>query len=95
MSARAPAPSSPLLAPSNIRAWMLATPFTQCAMWSSYVDHMLGSLSAVAPTGAAPTEEDIVWLRQLDADSDNSAWVVCNRLDPGAVPFTRNDMGFL
>lgn len=86
---------SPLLAPSNIRAWMLATPFTQCTEWSSYVEHMLRSLAAVAPSGPTPAEEDVVWLREVDADSENAAWVVCNRLDPCAVPFTRNDMIFV
>lgn len=87
--------SSPLLAPSNIRAWMLATPFTQCAEWSSYVDHMLRTLAAVALPAAVTTDDDVVWLRRIDADTDNAAWIACNRLDPGAVLFTRNDMGFI
>lgn len=28
-----------------------------------------------------------VYLKEIDAGTDNACWVACNRLDPGAVPF--------
>lgn len=82
-----------LLAVSNVRAWMLATPFTQCVEWSSYVDHMLEALAASAPS-SDPTDAEVVWLRQIDAGSDNECWVVCSQLDAGATPFSRNQVLF-
>lgn len=29
----------------------------------------------------------IIWLREIDAETDNSCWVVCANGDPGAVAF--------
>jgi len=29
----------------------------------------------------------VVYLREIDSGTDNACWVVCNRIDPGAVPF--------
>lgn len=31
---------------------------------------------------------EIVWLREVDAGTDNACWVVCARGDPGAVAHT-------
>lgn len=33
-------------------------------------------------------EKVIVYLREIDADTDNACWVVCAKGDPGAVAFT-------
>jgi hypothetical protein len=33
-----------------------------------------------------PTE-DVIYLRPIDEGTDNECWVVCNRVDPGAIPF--------
>ena len=30
----------------------------------------------------------IVYLREVDGDTDNAAWVVCAKSDPGAIRFT-------
>jgi hypothetical protein len=30
---------------------------------------------------------DSVWLRPVEAGTDDEAWFVCNRVDPGAVEF--------
>lgn len=32
-------------------------------------------------------ENELVWLRLVDAGTDNECWFVCNRCDPGAIPF--------
>lgn len=29
----------------------------------------------------------IIWLREIDAETDNACWVVCANGDPGAVAF--------
>jgi len=29
----------------------------------------------------------IVWLRRVDRDTENESWLVCNRVDEGAVAF--------
>lgn len=29
----------------------------------------------------------VVYLREIDAGTDNACWVVCSRIDPGAVRF--------
>jgi hypothetical protein len=29
-----------------------------------------------------------VWLREVDAGTDNACWVACNKVDPGAVEFS-------
>jgi hypothetical protein len=31
--------------------------------------------------------ETIVYLREVDAGTDNACWIVCNKVDEGAVPF--------
>jgi hypothetical protein len=31
---------------------------------------------------------NVVYLREVDAGTDNACWVVCNKVDPGAVRFT-------
>lgn len=39
----------------------------------------------------AKREEDgetVVWLREIDAGTDTACWIVCNRIDPGAVAFS-------
>jgi hypothetical protein len=28
-----------------------------------------------------------VWLREVDSGTPNASWVVCNKVDPGAVEF--------
>lgn len=30
----------------------------------------------------------IIYLREIDAGTDNACWVVCARVDPDAVPFS-------
>lgn len=40
------------------------------------------------PTGQfMPDETPIVYLREVDAGTDNACWVVCSKGDPGAVTF--------
>ncbi len=34
--------------------------------------------------------EIVVYLRKIDAGTDNACWVVCNKIDPGAVAFVPN-----
>ena len=46
-------PVAPAFNPQNVRAWMLATPFTQCSEWAAYVSHMTESLAAL-PSSPAP-----------------------------------------
>lgn len=37
---------------------------------------------------AKPADEGVcVWLREVDSGTDNACWVVCNRIDPGAIEF--------
>lgn len=33
-------------------------------------------------------QKEIVYLREIDAGTDNACWVICNKIDPGAVAFT-------
>ena len=56
MTDQASAEREGLLHVSNIRAWMLAAPFTQCDEWKSYVDHMLDALAGAAPQPAVPAD---------------------------------------
>lgn len=35
----------------------------------------------------------IVWLREVDADTDNACWLVCAKGDPGAVAFVPLSIG--
>jgi hypothetical protein len=34
-----------MIASANLRAWMMATPFTVCEEWKNYVDHMIDALT--------------------------------------------------
>lgn len=34
-----------------------------------------------------PDSDTVVWLREIDAGTDAACWVVCNKVDPGAVAF--------
>ncbi|WP_456717181.1 MULTISPECIES: hypothetical protein [unclassified Bradyrhizobium] len=48
------------------------------------VDQLLSSATA-------KSQDDVVWLRQADAGTDNECWVICNRADPGATPFSPSE----
>jgi hypothetical protein len=44
--------------------------------------------SVAVPVEKALTDE-IVWLREIDAGTDNACWVISNRSDRDSVPFYR------
>lgn len=52
---------------------------------SVYDKALTAALVAAVPPAAV--RDDIVWLREIDADTDNACWVISNRVDPDAVPF--------
>lgn len=33
----------------------------------------------------------LVWLREIDADTDSACWIICAKGDPGAVTFVPLD----
>lgn len=42
-----------------------------------------------ARLAAKPADEGVrAWLREVDSGTDNACWIVCNRIDPGAVEFS-------
>lgn len=41
------------------------------------------------PANKSCFHDEVVFLREVDAGTDNACWVISNRVDPGAVAFFR------
>jgi hypothetical protein len=51
----------------------------------------IAELDRIVAVASAAMGEEIVWLRQMDAGTDNACWVVCNQADPDATPFSKHE----
>jgi hypothetical protein len=54
------------------------------------VSDMIREFSAQIPLRSSEGST-IVWLREIDRGTDSACWVVCNKIDPGAIMFTPAD----
>jgi hypothetical protein len=59
-----------------------------------FLEHKRGNLhlrdaveAVLSPHIDAKNDFEIVWLREVDAGTDNACWIPSNRVDPSAVAF--------